>query len=137
VIFGSLLSLGACGDGDETTGTGDRSSAPTTTSEKKQIQQLFARYNSAMESRRFKEVCSLHTAEFNEELLSEVRDAFGDRRPATCERAIRMLVMSDYQPPPLTSIDVSGTTATGRVGPRTSVWQFARVGSAWKVAYAN
>jgi hypothetical protein len=131
-IFACLLSLGACGSGNGAGRVGE-----STRSDKEQIQQLFATYNSAMEARRFDEVCSMNTPEFNDELVVEARGMFGDHRAVTCERALGALAASGYQAPPLRSIVVSGATATGQVGPSSSKWRFARVGSAWKVAYAN
>ena len=131
-IFACLLSLGACGSGDGAGTVGE-----STTSDKEQIQQLFATYNAAMEARRFDDVCSMNTPEFNEELVAEARGMFGDRRAVTCERALRALAAPDYQAPLLKNIAVSGATATGQVGPSSSKWRFARAGSAWKVAFAN
>lgn len=131
-ILACLLSLGACGFGD-----GEGTVGENTTSEKEQIQQLFASYNAAMEARRFDDVCSMNTPEFNKNLVSEARGMFGDRRVVTCERALHALAAPGFQAPPLKNIAVSGATATGQVGPSSSKWRFARAGSAWKVAYAN
>lgn len=135
VIFGFLLSLGACGDVDGPRDV-DEGAEASAASDKVEIQQLFARYNSAMEGRRYQEVCSLHTRGFNDELVAQVRDVLGDR-PVRCERALRLVAGSPASELTLKAIVVSGATASGRVEPSPSRWRFARVGSVWKVAYAN
>ena len=136
VILGWLLTLGACG-GADSTGTAGKSSDSNAT-DQQQIRDVFAAYNSAMKARRFQDVCSLNTPEFNEELVSEAKGAFGDRSPVTCERALRVVAApAGYEAPSLKSIVVSGTTATGRVRAGQTPWRFTRVGGAWKVAYAN
>jgi hypothetical protein len=135
-VLGCLLTLAACG-GADSTGTAGKSSDSNAT-DQQQIRDVFAAYSSAMKARRFQDVCSLNTPEFNEELIAEVKGSFDDRRPVTCERALRVVAASaGDEAPPLKSIVVSGVTATGRVGAGQTTWRFARVGGAWKVAYAN
>jgi hypothetical protein len=135
VFVGILLSLTACG-GVDATRTVNQGSATGTLSDEEEIQQLYAKWMSALKARNYEEVCAVNTQEFNDELIAGVREAFG---PVTCEMAVRVVTdpQSDTSASTLRDIEISGATAKGRVGRSPSWWRFARVGGAWKVAYAN
>jgi hypothetical protein len=131
VALAFLLSLGsACGSED---GVGDGAAPETPADDQAAIQTLFADYNSALDSGEFAEVCAMNTEQFNEELVTEVREAFGDATP-TCPQALEVMAVEGGSAQ-LRDIEVSGGTAEGMVGP--STWRFARVSGSWKVAFAN
>jgi hypothetical protein len=113
----------------------DGAAVEASTDNEAEIQELFTDYNAALDSGRFADVCAMNTQQFNQELMTEFREAIRDPT-ATCPRALEaMSVESGPAELALRNIEVSDDTADGHVGP--STWRFARVDGLWKVAYAN
>jgi hypothetical protein len=130
VLAFSLFLPAACGSEDGAGGA----AADGSTDDEAAIQVLFADYNSAFDSGGFADVCAMNTEQFNEELVTEFREAVGDPA-ATCPMALETMSVASPAELTLDDVEVSDDTAEGQVGP--STWRFARIDGLWKVAYAN
>lgn len=86
IVIALLLSLtSACSSRDGASGAADVTAAD----DEAAIQKLFADYSSAFDKGEFAEICAMNTDQFNEELVTEFREAIGDDT-ATCPQAIEV-----------------------------------------------
>ena len=121
-----LLGLIGCGD----SGRIDGGAAARPVSDRQAILRLYTRYTAAIEAGHYRSVCQMSSKGFREELTRMIHNQ------GTCEMAVGGTTRQGKSPQvPLTRIDISGKSATGRVGPNT--WKFARMHGVWKVAHAD
>lgn len=140
LVLGFLLAMMACG-----TDEGGGASHSSGEADEADIRRLFSEYKSALDDHRYSGVCSMNTQQFNETMVSEIRDTFARSRhlpstlkdrPVTCALALRVMATGNRpSEQSLRNVEVSGDRARGRVGP--STWKFAREDGEWRVEYAN